>query len=200
MTPRHLVTTDPSTAPQPPAEMCHHPRDQCDQVTSGRVSRVTCHVAGTLSPHCHQGPGARCDYITSGESRGESHSPHHSHASHGSHSCCWSHYSHTLSHWWSHSPAGYITVARSCGVAGRGKTELQCRVAGLGAAAVYTPARTLGRGAARQLEPGSSNNHFITSDYPQPAPTPSPSPAHPSLPWPHEYRSSGEGWPGPPSS
>ena len=86
-----------------------------------------------------------------------------------------------------------MTVARSCGVAGRGKTELQCRVAGLGAAAVYTPARTLGRGAARQLEPGSSNNHFITSDYPQPAPTPSP--AHPSLPWLHEYRSSGEGWP-----
>ena len=86
-----------------------------------------------------------------------------------------------------------MTVARSCGVAGRGKTELQCRVAGLGAAAVYTPARTLGRGAARQLEPGSSNNHFITSDYPQPAPTPSP--AHPSLPWLHEYRSSGESWP-----
>ena len=84
-------------------------------------------------------------------------------------------------------------MARSCGVAGRGKTELQCRVAGLGAAAVYTPARTLGRGAARQLEPGSSNNHFITSDYPQPAHTPSP--AHPSLPWLHEYRSSGEGWP-----
>ena len=183
MTPGHLVTTDPSTAPQPPpAEMCHHPRDQCDQETSGRVSRVTCHVAGTLSPHCHRGPGARCDYITSGESHGESHSSHHSHASHGSHSCCWSHYSHTLSHWWSHSPAGYMTLARSCGVAGRGKTELQCRVAGLGAAAVYTPARTLGRGAARQLEPGSSNNHFITSDYPQPAPTPSPVTSSPQPP------------------
>ena len=65
MTPGHLVTIYPSTAPQPPpAERRLHPRDQCDQVTSGRVSRVTCHVAGTLSPHCHRGPGARCDYIT----------------------------------------------------------------------------------------------------------------------------------------
>ena len=47
MTPGHLVTTDSSTAPQPPAEMCHHPRDQCDQETSGRVSRVT------WREHCH---------------------------------------------------------------------------------------------------------------------------------------------------
>ena len=99
MTPRHLVSIYPSTAPQPPpAERCVITL-VCDQVTSGRVSRVTCHVAGTLSPHCHRGPGARCDYITSGESHVESHSSHHSHASHGSHSCCWSHYSHTLSHY-----------------------------------------------------------------------------------------------------
>ena len=137
VTPRHLVTTDPSTAPQPPpAERCHHPRDQCDQETSGRVSRVTCHVAGTLSPHCHRGPGARCDYITSGESHGESHSSHHSHASHGSHSCCWSHYSHTLSHY-SHThllatsrwpgPAGSRVAARlSSSVGWRGWALLQC--------------------------------------------------------------------------
>ena len=98
VTPGHLVTTDPSTAPQPPpAEMCHHPRDQCDQVTSGRVSRVTCHVAGTLSPHCHRGPGARCDYIT-GMSHAVSHTPHITVTRHTGHTAAAGHTIVTLCH------------------------------------------------------------------------------------------------------
>ena len=167
MTPGHLVTTDPSTAPQPPpAERCHHPRDQ-QTSASGRVSRVTCHVAGTLSPHCHRGPGARCDYITSGESHVESHS-HITVTRHTGHTAAAGHTIVTLCHTGGHThllatsrwpgPAGSRVAARlSSSVGWRGWALLQC---------THQPAHWA---VARQLEPGSSNNHFITSDYPQPA-------------------------------
>ena len=48
MTPGHLVTIYPSTAPQPPpAEMCHHPRVTRRPVAGCHVSRVT------WREHCH---------------------------------------------------------------------------------------------------------------------------------------------------
>ena len=137
MTPRHLVTSYPRTAsPPPPADR----RGVITLVTSVTRRPVAgCHVSRvTWREHCHQTvtgdqvPGVTTD----GESRGESHS-HITVTRHTGHTAA----GHTLSRsvtrlvpltCWLHA------AARSCGVAGRGKTE-QLRGAAQ-AAAVYTPA------------------------------------------------------------
>ena len=123
MTPRHLVTIYPRTAsPPPPAER----RGVITLETSVTRRPVAgCHVSRvTWREHCHhtvtgdQVPGVTTD----GESRGESHS-HITVTRHTGHTAA---AGHTLSRsvtlvvpltCWLHA------AARSCGVAGRGKTE-----------------------------------------------------------------------------
>ena len=117
MTPRHLVTSYPRTAsPPPPAER----RGVITLVTSVtrrpvagcHVSRVTCHVAGTLSPDCHrdQVPGVTTDV---------SHAVSHTLTSQSRVTrvtqlllvtLC-----HALSRGWSHSPAGYMPLPGPAG-------------------------------------------------------------------------------------
>ena len=201
MTPRHLVTSYPRTAsPPPPAER----RGVITLETSVTRRPVAgCHVSRvTWREHCHhtvtgdQVPGVTTDV---------SHAVSHTLTSQSRVTrvtqllvtLC-----HALSRGWSHSPAGYMPLPGPAG--SRVAARLSSCGRGAGCCSVHT-SRTLGRGAARQLGPAlpvrGSNNHFITSDYPQPAPTPSPPPHQlPPPPWLHAYRSRADGGPGPPST